>query len=618
MIGLTRGTVYDDKFEILELLGKGGMGTVYKARLLHEDKLIALKFLHHLQVNDEENVKRFRREGKALAKLHHKNIVTFDHFGFAADGTPYTAMELLSGTNLRKILNQEDHLDAKRTIKIMSQVCEGLAHAHEQGICHRDLKPDNIIILDTPEIDTAKIIDFGFVKFTQKFGVDTETLTKTGFLIGSLHYMSPEQAYGLQIDARSDIYSCGCILYEILTGEKPFDADNPVGLLYKQSNETPKMFADTEFGKEIDPRLEAVCRKCMEKSLERRYQSMAELLTDFKVLESADGKVSAPEVIRPIEPEAKTGISAQQKSSSSLKNSPAPLLIVTATILIVLLSGGIFFTSQRKNDHAQLAHIAVETQNLVSGPAKMWTTQPEAQKGPREEGWLLLQNNPHTGTWSVYISPTGMLCVNTKMGTALVTSVPNWDVCMYNCRTKVYFFTPLSEWKGASLKASGKTPNRAASAHKSVLVEKTPQFLSQGNILGYSAAQYLTDNLASTGLKKVEFWVTKDILPPPAVRQVLSKVYGVGLTTVEGLPIKVSYLDETGKKTPVFTTVKITKIKIPLAYYRLPMDFKRVDSEIAVLMDKEGQKTMKAIMKEDATTKKDQELDDLVSSKTKK
>ena len=216
--------------------------------------------------------------------------------------------------------------------------------------------------------------------------------------------------------------------------------------------------------------------------------------------------------------------------------------------------------------------------------------------GPNVKGWVLQQDNPHTGMWNVYLSSAGMAAVNKKMGCTLVTKAPQWNVVMYNDKTKVYFLSPLSEWKGASLKAaSGKNANKQA-AYKSMLVEKKPKKLKEGTILGHKASQYLTDNLASTGLKKVEFWVTPDVQAPPELKQVFSKIYGVGLSSMAGLPLKVSYIDENGKRTPVFTTTKIEGKQIPLANFTYPSSYKRVDSEIAVLMDEKGREAMASIM----------------------
>ncbi len=214
--------------------------------------------------------------------------------------------------------------------------------------------------------------------------------------------------------------------------------------------------------------------------------------------------------------------------------------------------------------------------------------------GPTVKGWVLEQENPHTGMWNVFLSSAGMAAQNKKMGCTLVTKAPQWNVVMYNDKTRVYFLSPLSEWKGASLKAA--TTGKSKTNYKSMLVEKKPKKLKDDTILGHKASQYLTDNLASTGLKKVEFWVTPDIQAPPELKQVFSKIYGVGLSQMSGLPLKVSYIDENGKRTPVFQTTKVEGKQIPLSEFNYPSSYKRVDSEIAVLMDEKGREAMASIM----------------------
>lgn len=217
--------------------------------------------------------------------------------------------------------------------------------------------------------------------------------------------------------------------------------------------------------------------------------------------------------------------------------------------------------------------------------------------GAKISGWILQQEQPHTGVWKIYLAPAGMAAVNSKMGCTLVTKAPQWNVVMYNDKTRVYFLSPLSEWNGASLKnASVKTGKEKQQLYKAMLVEKKPKKIKDGLILGHKASLYLTDNLASTGLKKVEFWVTPDVQAPPELKQVFSKIYGVGLSSMAGLPLRVSYIDENGKRTPVFDTTSVEKTDIPLSNFTYPSSYKRVESEIAVLMDQKGREAMASIM----------------------
>ncbi|MBX9723685.1 MAG: serine/threonine protein kinase [Candidatus Obscuribacterales bacterium] len=213
------GEVFEQRYELLEVLGAGGGGTVFKARQITADRMIALKVLHPQQGFDEESKQRFLREAKALNKLSHENIVSVYHLGFSDFGLPYLAMELIQGNSLRACLNAEGHLSSRRIFSIVKQLCSALACMHEVGIIHRDLKPENIMLIQKPEPDTVKIIDFGLVRVDNSA---EQKLTATGLLIGSVNYMSPEQCQGKKADARSDVYALTVCMYEMLSGKLPF------------------------------------------------------------------------------------------------------------------------------------------------------------------------------------------------------------------------------------------------------------------------------------------------------------------------------------------------------------------------------------------------------------
>lgn len=270
---------------------------------------------------------------------------------------------------------------------------------------------------------------------------------------------------------------------------------------------------------------------------------------------------------------------------------------------------------------------------VASGPAVASPTSPAAastqtssppqqqatEEGGTITGWELIQDNPHTGEWHVYLSNQGMAAMNKKMGCTLVTKAPEWNVVMFNDKTKVYFLSPLSEWKGAqsSLKNSAKS-RQAYSRATTSLIEKPPKKLKDENILGHKTSLYLTDNLVTTGLKKVEFSITPEIEAPDQLRQVFGKIYGVGLTKLKGLPLKVSYIDENGKRSPVFETRKMDKKEIARKIFTHPSDYKRVDSEIAVLMDEKGREAMASIMDDLGEGDEGQDLDTLLDEQPTK
>ncbi|MBY0357751.1 MAG: hypothetical protein K2W82_07100 [Candidatus Obscuribacterales bacterium] len=233
------------------------------------------------------------------------------------------------------------------------------------------------------------------------------------------------------------------------------------------------------------------------------------------------------------------------------------------------------------------------------------------------KGWRLQQENPHTGFWDIYLAPVGLVAVNAKLHCTLVNKAPQWNVIMYNDRTKVYFMSSLAEWGGSALKNESAHAKQKYGHAQGVLVEKPPKKIKDGKILGYKVSQYLTDNLASSGLKKVEFWITPDIQPPQQLKDMLSKIYGVGMSKMSGLPLKVSYIDENGKRTPVFNTLKVTPAQIQLQSFAYPSSYKRVDTEIAVLMDEKGREAMASIMDDIGDSGAGEDIDSLLGTNKK-
>ncbi len=347
---LSPGTLFENRYEIQELLGEGGSGIVYKALQVAAKRTVALKLMHAAHFEDEENLKRFRREARILAKLQHQNIVTFYHFGITeGDCIPYAVMEYLRGKNLKQVLDQSDlHLSPQRAVHIIKQVCNAISFAHESGVYHRDIKPGNIILIEKPEADTVKLIDFGFAKLNEKSDLATAKLTKTGLLIGSLHYMSPEQCTGIPIDQRSDIYSCGTILFEMLTGQKPFECDNPVGLLYKVRTEMPAAFSATKFGGTCPQSYELICRKALAKAPENRYQDMKEMISDLEKAERGSSDLIAATFSEEPEPDlCKSHAPKKQKSiniSSRTMFAATCVLIISAVAVVALQS--VFYTKK--------------------------------------------------------------------------------------------------------------------------------------------------------------------------------------------------------------------------------------------------------------------------------
>lgn len=281
--------IFEQRYQLLEQLGSGGIGTVFRARQIDADRLIALKVLHPNFAEDEEFKTRFLREAQSLNKLHHPNIVTLYHLGLSEDGVPYLAMELIEGITLRNLLASEQKLKPARAIAITKQLCSALAAMHADGIIHRDLKPENIVLMQDPEPDFVKIIDFGLVRIEGES--DKQKLTSTGFLVGSVNYMSPEQCRGLKVDARSDIYAIAVCFYEMLAGRCPFEADSPVGVMYKHTNENAPLVDSTTVNN-YHPSINELLQKGMHKDPACRYQSTEEL---SEVLDKLSDTISGAE-----------------------------------------------------------------------------------------------------------------------------------------------------------------------------------------------------------------------------------------------------------------------------------------------------------------------------------
>jgi serine/threonine-protein kinase len=271
------GHTLDDKYRLEEQLGIGGMGTVYRARHLLIDRPVAIKVLNQRFVEDEAARTRFRREARAAGRLQHTNAVTVTDFGESQDGYVYLVMELLEGRTLRDVLAKEAPLDPARAVSLMMQISAAVAAAHEAGIIHRDLKPANIFIVQRADVPAVvKVLDFGIAKLAaEAFDEDDlATLTQVGAMIGTPRYMSPEQCDGAELTPAADVYSLGCILYEMLTGTVPFSGSTPLAIAMKHTSESPRRPRD--FVSAIPPALEEVVLHTLEKQPQDRPANAAE------------------------------------------------------------------------------------------------------------------------------------------------------------------------------------------------------------------------------------------------------------------------------------------------------------------------------------------------------
>lgn len=266
------------KYFVLDRVGSGAMSVVYKARQDPIDRIVAIKLLKKEWSNDPLTVKRFQREAKAVSSLRHKNIPAIMDIGTADTGQPFFVTELIEGRTIEQMLDADGSLEPERATNIFVQVCDALAHAHKQGLIHRDIKPGNIMVVDDNSgTEQVKLVDFGIVKLA-KSQAASQQLTQKGEIWGSPVYMSPEQCHGSGIDHRSDIYSMGTVMYEVLTGKQAFEGKSIPIILSKQLNEMPPAFSSVLPDHNVPKKLEDIVFRSLQKSPEKRYQSM----DDFK------------------------------------------------------------------------------------------------------------------------------------------------------------------------------------------------------------------------------------------------------------------------------------------------------------------------------------------------
>jgi serine/threonine-protein kinase len=285
-----QGEILDKRYEIVARIAEGAMGVVYRGVRLKLDRAVAIKVMHLALPEVGDARERFEREARLMARLEHPHCVSIVDYG-VHKGKPYVVMQLVSGRDLCDVLAEQQRFDPRRAADVIGQVLSGLAHAHEQNIIHRDIKPANIMITPKAPLGVhARILDFGLARM-----LGSSTSTSKGLAVGSPSYMAPEQCRGDELDARVDIYACGVVLFEMLTGRKPFIADEPLAILKKQLEEPPPRLADVtpgDYGM-----LEEVVARALAKAPQDRYPSavaMAEALTAALTTHAGPDAIARP------------------------------------------------------------------------------------------------------------------------------------------------------------------------------------------------------------------------------------------------------------------------------------------------------------------------------------
>ena len=394
------GKMLGNRYEILEKLGGGGMAIVYKARDTSLGRYVTLKILRPEFTSDEEFIKRFKREATAVARLSHPNIVSIHDVG-QEDGVHYLVMEYIQGDNLKNFIRQKGQLSSQETINIAVQICEALEHAHYNNIVHRDVKPHNILIA---EGGRAKLTDFGIALEST-----AATITRTDTIMGSVHYISPEQAKGEITNPKSDIYSLGVVIYEMLAGEQPFTGDSPISVALKHIREHPRPLE--EISVDAPPALVAIVNKAMQKKPQERFTSAEDMSRYLRLASEDFGHATvvlpvpdATDIYDPDEedeyelPKNVEGKSGKQNIAKSKSNRKLWVVVAVALMLLGLASGTLYssFKQYIDNDSFKVPSVLGKTQNeaeseLTALGLNVLYSEPEYSE-EMEEGLVVRQS----------------------------------------------------------------------------------------------------------------------------------------------------------------------------------------------------------------------------------
>jgi eukaryotic-like serine/threonine-protein kinase len=360
------GQTISDRWEILSLIGTGAMGAVYKAKHNTIGRIMAVKTLGAANREDERSVQRFQQEARAMSVLTHPNLIQIADFGMMEDGTPYFVMEYLEGISLQEYVRKNGPMPIELALPVFSQIADALEHAHSKGVIHRDLKPSNVMLTGEKH-DFAKVLDLGIAK-----GEDDLHLTATGEVFGSPLYMSPEQCMGQPVDARSDVYSLGCLMYETLSARPPLKGENFVQTAYKHMNEMPPPLAEVR--PEIPADLSQIVEACLAKKPGERVTSMAMLRDMLKEV----GQSSPDQSGTVVSQSSANTLREPVQSAADAPPAPPRRKVLPFGIAAILATGlimaGLFaFTQQRKPPETSpstatapnIASVAVPTSSTI-------------------------------------------------------------------------------------------------------------------------------------------------------------------------------------------------------------------------------------------------------------
>lgn len=414
------GKMLGNRYEILEKIGEGGMANVYKAKCHLLNRLVAVKVLKDEYINDEEFNLKFQNEAKSAGSLNQQNIIAIYDVG-EDGGYPYIVMEYVDGSNIKDIIHRQGKIDTENVIKYSRQIGLALKEAHENKIIHRDIKSQNIMITKN---NMVKVADFGIAK-----AVSSSTITAVGTIMGSVHYFSPEQARGGYIDDRSDIYSLGIVMYEMVTGKLPFDGDSPVNIALKHIQEEIKFSDDDNIPTEI----KEIIRKATQKSPDRRYKNVDALLDDLDYAQNSKtlalGMGFADETYRtqlievddeyqkilfndvasasenlPKRKKENRQVARKDQEDEGIKKSTMVMIALGALVAALLVVGGIFavsggfFGGKDKIETPSFLGMTVEEATLEAEKFELVIVVSESEQNVNYEPGEITRQNPSEGT----------------------------------------------------------------------------------------------------------------------------------------------------------------------------------------------------------------------------
>ncbi len=489
------GKVIQGRYKVLNKIGEGGMGVVYVAEHVEIEKKVALKVLRDDFSKRPEVVERFRQEARSASKIGHPHIVDVIDFGQLDDGGVFFAMEFLSGCGLNEICRGET-VPLVRAVTIIEQIARALKAAHDKGIVHRDLKPENVFLVQRDERkDFVKILDFGIAKISDRDN-EGKRLTKTGMIFGTPEYMSPEQAAGKELDHRVDVYALGCIMFELFTGEVPYDGDSFMAILTKHMFETIPAIEEVNPKTDVPESVRAVVYKAMAKETQDRYDDMDDLRKDLERalvdanyivehpnrettirFETAEGKrikkPTSEQIATTMDWNGTTGV----RGKDARKSTASVIIFVVAVIavvggLAVAYFGGFFVDPGGKTDGRGTPGISVAGDRVMGSHAQPDSGATEKQVGESPEAVVMTNVSIMTTPQGAVISISGMgqVCSSAPCELELETGTPVKITATSGKKKKTLTFTPSEQNKELTLnlkaKAGGKWTPKAGGGDK--------------------------------------------------------------------------------------------------------------------------------------------------------